>query len=580
MTSFSAIRSIATSSLMATQVQMQVTSSNIANADVDGYTRKVATQTATVMSGTATGTSVTAVSSTVDKYLLRDVVEAASAAEAASVASAKADSLESLFGTTDGGDDGSGTSITSALDSLISAMSSLSGTIESSTLQAQVVDNLESLTGQLRDLASGIQGLRSDADHEIADKVEEANSAIQAIADLNVQIVAAKARGDSTADLEDQRNTALTSLSKLMDVSYVVSSSGQMLVSTGGGTPLVDAVAHEVSYTPAGTTTADTVFVGITVDGKDITAEISSGSIGALIEQRDETLPAAAEQLDALAQMLIDTLNTAYNSGTSVPAPSTLTGTTTVAATDSLDATGTWRVALVDSEGALSSYADLDLSSFSTVGDLVDGLNAISGITASIEDGHLVIKSSDTSLGVALADTDTEFSGSSEGVSDHFGLNDLLTGSSAATINVRSDIAAGTTRLATSVLSTGTLTAGDTAVAASSAFVAAFGATLDESYSFDAAGGLGATTTTLGSYAAEIIGWASTNASTASDRLDTAQSSYDSYSDALASMTGVNIDEETARLSELEQQYSVASQLLEVLNAMFDALLAAAKSST
>ena len=41
---------------------------------------------------------------------------------------------------------------------------------------------------------------------------------------------------------------------------------------------------------------------------------------------------------------------------------------------------------------------------------------------------------------------------------------------------------------------------------------------------------------------------------------------------------GVNVDEETAALNELEQQYSTAAQLLSILNDMFDALLAAVKS--
>ena len=57
------------------------------------------------------------------------------------------------------------------------------------------------------------------------------------------------------------------------------------------------------------------------------------------------------------------------------------------------------------------------------------------------------------------------------------------------------------------------------------------------------------------------------------------QLTYDSASDALTSLTGVNIDEETARLSTLEQEYQTAAQLLEALNAMFDALLSAANSA-
>ena len=81
--SISTIRTIATSALMASQVRMQVTSSNIANADTEGYTRKTASQTATVTGGTNSGTTVSAMSGTVDKYLLRDLVAATSDQSAA-----------------------------------------------------------------------------------------------------------------------------------------------------------------------------------------------------------------------------------------------------------------------------------------------------------------------------------------------------------------------------------------------------------------------------------------------------------------------------------------------------------------
>ncbi|RYZ66777.1 MAG: hypothetical protein EOP08_04170 [Proteobacteria bacterium] len=96
--------------------------------------------------------------------------------------------------------------------------------------------------------------------------------------------------------------------------------------------------------------------------------------------------------------------------------------------------------------------------------------------------------------------------------------------------------------------------------------------------SFAASGSLSATSDSFSSYAARIVAAAATDASTAASALERRQSSYDAASDALSSETGVNVDEETARLSELQQQYSTAAQILSVLNDMFDALLAAAKS--
>lgn len=48
---------------------------------------------------------------------------------------------------------------------------------------------------------------------------------------------------------------------------------------------------------------------------------------------------------------------------------------------------------------------------------------------------------------------------------------------------------------------------------------------------------------------------------------------------SMASQSGVNIDEETARLSELENLYASAAQILSVVNAMFESLLEAVQSA-
>jgi flagellar hook-associated protein 1 FlgK len=573
--SFAAIRSIATSALMASQVRMQVTSSNIANADVEGYTRKTAVQTATNIAGAGTGTAIVAITSDVDKYLLADVVAATTALGAAATTAAKTDALQAQFGSATSSS-GAGTSLADTITDLEAAIIALSGTAESTTLSDIVVGSLDAVAAQLRETSTSVQDLRAQSDLEIADAVAVVNEALDTIAELNSRIVAAKASGQSTADLEDLRNTALKTLSAKMDISYIVKDDGQMRVSTTSGTPLVDASVHHLDYVPAAMVTADTVFGAITVGGKSVTDEITSGSIGALVVLRDETLADVQATLDALAVQLISALNSAHNSGTSLPAPVTLTGTTAVSATDTLGASGTMRIALTDASGQLTSYADIELSSIATVGDLVDALNGVGGISASVASGTLVIAST-SGAGVSIADIDSSIGGA--GFAGYFGLNDLLTGSNAATIRVRSDILSGTVPFSSAVLdTTGSPALGDTVLATSSALVTTFADALSARYDFGSTGNLHASTTDFAGYAARIVASVATGASTAASRLEAAENAAEAANGAFSSLTGVNIDEETARLSELQQYYSVAAQLLEVLNAMFDALLAAARS--
>lgn len=575
--SFASISSIASSALSSAQVRMQVSASNIANADVGGYTTKTAVQAAVTTSGVGTGTTITAVSSSVDKYLQKDLVSEASQLGAATIAQQFADQLQSLMGETSSSD-GSGTSLADALSEVQAALVTLSSTVESQTLAGLVVDALNTLAVQLRETSDGVQQLRADADQQITDAVDTANDAIETIAELNERIVVAKALGQSTADLEDQRFTALTSLSGVLDVSYTVKANGQMSVTAASGVTLVDGSAHLLSHDAVTTSTSETVFSGILVDGVDITSSLGSGSMAALVEQRDAVLPGTQASLDALAVALIDTLNAAHNTGSSLPAPTTLSGTTSVSAGDSLTASGTLRIVTVDDEGATLTSADLDLTAYASVDDLVAALDALDGIDASISSGRLVIGASD-GAGVAVADIERSVGAAGQGFSDYFGLNDLLTGASAAEIAVRSDLLSGETPLANAVLDvTGTLSVGDSAVSVSSSFAAGLAEALEGSTSFASTGLVGSGSYSLADYAATLVGAVASAADSADSQFETRQSAYESASTALTSQSGVNVDEETARLSELEQQYSVAAQILSVLAEMFDALLAAAKA--
>jgi flagellar hook-associated protein 1 FlgK len=582
-------RSIAVSSLMASQVQISVASSNISNADTTGYSVKTANQISTTNGGVGTGVAITGITSSVDKLLFKSLIGSTSELGAADTNNTFLNRLQALYGSTTGATD-TGTSLANTLASLEAAVSSLAGTTSSASLQANVVSSIDDLASQLRETSSGIQQLRGSADASIAADVGTVNDNLKTIASLNTQIKQAAAAGQSTADLEDQRNSALQAVATQMNVSYFISSGGDMQVYTTSGQTLVDSSAHLLSFTAASSITAGSTYSagtttglsGITVNGSDITAQITSGNIGSLIGLRDSTLPAAQDQLDQLANTLADSLNAASNAGTALPPPTTLTGTTSVTAATALNATGTVRIATTDQSGNLVSYGDLDLSSYATVGDLVTAINGLSGLSASINaSGKLVIGSTSGSNGVAINEMTSAVGSSGAGLSDYFGLNDLVTGTGASDFAVRSDILSNTGLFPVATLSaSATLTAGSKVVSAGATDVTnAIYSALTDSRTFAASGGLGSSTGSFADYAADIISNVASKSASASavyTSKDTAQSSFAS---AMSSQSGVNLDEETAKVSTLQNQYTAASQLLQVINEMFSALITAVQSA-
>jgi flagellar hook-associated protein 1 FlgK len=585
-------RSIAFSGLSSTSVQISVTSSNISNADTTGYTKKTANQSSSVTNGVGTGVTVTGITSTVDKLLLKSLVSADSDLGSADTANTYLTSLEKLYGSTSSTDSSStGTSLANSIASLESALSSLASTPSSASLQSNVVSALDDVTSQLRETSSGIQKLRSNADQDISSSIDDVNTDLQNIADLNAEIKQTAATGQSTADLEDQRNTALQDVASKMNVSYYTASNGDLQIYTTTGQALVDSSAHKISYTAAANVSSSTTytagssssgFSAITVNGVDITSQITGGDIGALITLRDKILPAAQSQLDQLATQLASAVNTVSNSASTVPAPTSLTGTTSVTSSTALSATGTVRLAVTDQSGNLVSYSDLDLSSYSTVGDLVTAINGISGMSASVDaNGHLSITATGSGNGVAINEMTSSVGSSSEGFSDYFGLNDLVTGTSASDIAVNSSILSGTNELQLATLdSSSSLTVGSSVLTSGSATVVnAFYSALTASRTFSSAGGLAATTGSFADYASTIVADVASKASQASTNYTAKETAQSTYASSLSSQSGVNLDEESANLSTLQNQYSAASALISAINSMYSALITAVQSS-
>lgn len=451
--SFNAVRGIASSALAAAQVQMRLTSANIANADSEGYTRKTASNVTRMAGGTATGTALRPATSHVNRYLFASMTEAGTELAAAETERFYTDNLQLLFGSTDGSE---GNSLASRVNALETALAQLAGTPESETLKALVVDALDTLAGEMRNLSGSIQELRAGADAEIEASVAGVNDALHQIRDLNEKILGMSALGQSTADLEDQRNLALRTVTTAMNARAYVDDQGQMRIYTASGVPLLDSAVHEIRYSAATAIGMGTSFDPILVDGRDIGGDISSGAIGALLAQRDQLLPDTLAHLNMFAKELVDRLNQVHP-------------------------------------------------------NLMDGTNAFN------------IK-----------------------------VNDAI-------------------RAAPATLET--LTAGGTSI------VDALRQAVTEDAPFAAAGRLADSQDSFAGYAGSIIADIAGLTSKAEVRFAHAESMHQTLKDAFLSQAGVNLDEETARLAELEQYYAAAAQLFQVVNQMFEALLDAARSA-
>ncbi len=346
--SISSIINTANSALSVAQSRIALTSANIANAETDGYTKKSAYVASATVGGQVTGVTIVGSGSDVDEKLHQSVVKAISQSSYDATLSSYYETLLTALGSTSDGSDLS-TTLTALKTSISDAIDDPS---TSSTIDA-VTDAEDDWTEAVDDASDAVQSARTSADQGIAEAVESVNDLLHQIDDLNDRITKAQADGKSTSDLEDSRRAALENLGQYVSVTSFTTSSGAMQIYTNSGQALLTSTVHELSYTATGTLSASQSYsggtiAGIMLDGEDVTADLSGGSIGALIEMRDEVLPAVQAEIDNLSATVtsaLSGLSTALTSAASGDTSalqtiwSSLDDTTSFAAAGNLSAT-------------------------------------------------------------------------------------------------------------------------------------------------------------------------------------------------------------------------------------------------
>jgi len=566
--------STASSALRTVEAQVSVAADNVNNADRAGYTRKVQ-QVETV--GTDTGASLRAgeIDRIVNAFLADAVIAETSTLGKSRVT---ADYLDQLAGAL--GDTASGANLTATLGELESSLQTLGVSADSHAAEADVLTNAQASVDALNAQSGAVQELRRQADQDIAGTVDEINASLERLDDLNQQIADLQTKGLPAAELEDQRDAELEALAANIGVQSFYTDDNRLQIYTDGGEPLLNSSAHTLSFSTSGKVTGETSYPGqlsgVTVNGKDITGSIDGGRLGGLIELRDETLVEEQDKLDTLAGALIDDINAAHNRGAAHPPPNSLSGTAGFAAADAVAASGSVRLAVADADGKVQAVADIDLSALTTVQDVADALDAVPGVTAGLgADGALFVQADDPALGIALNELDGAVGPDGRGLSHYFGLNDLLAGTGAEDIRLSAAIDGAPERVAAGALSDDpALAAGDWGVTAGDGSTAeAMAGVFRTSQSFAATGDLSAQNATLADYADTVVASTARRAEHAVGDLDAAQYAFDYVKEKLTNETGVNIDQELATLTSLENSYEAIASVMQVIQEMFDTLL-------
>lgn len=318
------------SGLNATQAGIDVVSRNIANAGTPGYTRKTLTTHSQLVDGRSIGVAYSAAQRDIDLLQQQQLRVAKADTIAAQTAADYLSRIDTAMGSS-----GSGIAVSSRLAELTDALQAMATTPENAAIRANVLNEADDLADSLNSMSDLVQSLRLEAEAGIGAAIEEADVLLKRVATINEQIVRAGATTGDTADLADQRDSAIDRLAELMDINVVSRSDGAVSLFTGGGFALLDSAAAELSFDERTSMDATSVYstdptqrtvgtISLTAGSTSVdliaAGAFRSGEIAALIELRDTTLTEAQSQLDELASELMLSLSEETTDGTAVVA--------------------------------------------------------------------------------------------------------------------------------------------------------------------------------------------------------------------------------------------------------------------
>ncbi|MBL1218191.1 MAG: flagellar hook-associated protein FlgK [Planctomycetes bacterium] len=555
---------IGRSAITVSQIGLQVTGNNMANATTPGYTRN--TVSLNPMTGervgmnafVGRGVELDDVIRHVDEALRQRIRSALSEEESTLSRQRTLSQIETLHNELTKQD------LSTALGSFFSSWSELANNPDDSAIRSLVVQEGISLSEHLRDLRHQYVELRNQIDSEIDLISSRANSILEQVAGLNGSIVDAEQGNATASSLRDQRDRLLSELAEIMDITVIeqVSGTTDVLVNS---IPVL--LGNESRGVQLRTETIDGELVAtvrVRADGSRLT--ITEGQLGALLNSRDELVSGLLDDVDTFAGQLIFQVNKVHSQGQGSKGFDTVTGTYGVTDADAaLNATdaglpftiknGSLQLNITnEATGArTTTRIDIDLDgvgSDMTLNDLATAITAVDNATATVNaDGTLTLTATD---GYRLS-----FSDDTADALAALGLNSYFDGFDASNITVNDTVQTDTDYLA--VGADHVPGSNDTALAIAEL----------ETQSITELG-----SRSLREFWSDSVEEIAVQLDATNVKAATTSAVREGLQAQEAAVSGVSLDEESINLMNFQRQYEAAARFISVVNDLMDQLLA------
>jgi len=313
----SGILSVGASGLAAAYTALQTTGHNIANVSTPGYKRQSVVQTAALpqFAGAGfigSGVAVSTISRAFSDLATREVNRATSRASEADTQAAYLKRLDSVMGDAD-------TGVGAAVDSLFNSMQSMSAQPSSTGQRAAFLNEVRNLATRFSDTINSINVLKNTSIRDLTESLNNINQLGKQVATLNSRISLALASGQTPNDLMDQRDTMIQGIANEIGVTVIAQDDGALNVLVGNGQPLV--VGDRVSTLAAATDPNDPSKIAMIVKTPTGNVQLGSdgtlmgGKVAGLMNIHNRDLADVTTELGRLAMAIATPLNAQHRAG-------------------------------------------------------------------------------------------------------------------------------------------------------------------------------------------------------------------------------------------------------------------------
>lgn len=310
------------------QKSLDVLSNNVANAGTPGY-HKRSLSVVEAAGAHSTYARDGGLTRSFNQSLQQHYTVAISDASGANLKASFLDRVQTLFGMP-----GQTGSLDTVFNAFQTSLTTLSTSPDDFATRADTVQKAQVLSQSLNRLTGDIQSLRQEIETKISTSVDDINSQLSSLEKINKRLADQGIDANSRSTLLDQRDRLINSLSEQIDLRVSYRSDDTVALLTRSGVGILDGRAATLSFENAGALSASSRFnsddslnnvgslkltttAGLTIDLVKQNV-LTSGELSALVELRDKTLVETQDQLDEIAAGLAMSMSTDTTDGTPV----------------------------------------------------------------------------------------------------------------------------------------------------------------------------------------------------------------------------------------------------------------------